>query len=94
MNLKPIVAQMAFATKRKDRRAEIIANLLLFGIISYAHPNMVLAIEASKATVIFHSTQDKVGRAYHHMLNGSSKRTIKIPLSIFRARSPKACFPW
>ena len=30
---------------------------------------------------------------YHQMLNGSSKRVIRIPWSSFRALSPKACFP-
>jgi len=30
---------------------------------------------------------------YHQMLNGSSKRVMRIPSPIFLARSPRACFP-
>lgn len=33
------------------------------------------------------------GKAYHQMLKGSSKRVIRIPWSILRALSPRACFP-
>ena len=46
LNLEPAVAQMTFASKGIDRRGVVRPDLLLFCIVAYAHPDVVVACSA------------------------------------------------
>ena len=92
LNFEPAIAKMAFTTKWVDGRRKVIADFHLLRIVAHPHTNMIVAC----STVNRKIQPSKLGESfytYHHMLKGSSKRTIRMPLSSFRARSPNACLP-
>lgn len=43
LNLKPPITQVALASKRVYRRGVVVSNLFLFGIVAYAHADVVVA---------------------------------------------------
>lgn len=83
---------MAFTTEREYGGRVVHSDFLLFGIVSYTHSNMVVA-GAAKEGKSGNKNNTGSRTTYHHILKGNSNRVIKIPWSILRALSPRACLP-
>ena len=82
---------MAFAPEGVNRSGIVISDFLLFRVVTNTHTDVVVTCPTTHdIRVAWHDDQ---GDTYHHMLNGSSNRVIRIPCSILRALSPRACFP-
>ena len=90
LNLEPAITQVAFTPKGIDRGGIVRSDFFLFRIVAHAHANVVVAGATADDEAV--GGEERI-ETYHHMLNGSSKRVIRMPLSSLRARSPSACLP-
>jgi hypothetical protein len=95
LDLEPAITQVTFTAERIYGRRVIRPNFLLFGIVTDAHPDVIITSAAwdehleSNIPLVWWSTST----AYHHILKGNSNRVIRIPWPILRALSPRACMP-
>lgn len=48
LNFEPAVAQMTLAPKGVDRGGVVVADFLLFGVITHPHPDVVIACSTVK----------------------------------------------
>ena len=93
LNLKPTTTEVAFTPEGEDGRGVIFADLLLLSVVSDAHADVSVACATVREAVKEVWLREYKGATYHQILKGSSKRVMRIPWSILRARSPKACLP-
>lgn len=91
--LEPTITEMAFTSERVYRRRVVVSYLLLLSVVADAHADMVVARPTESAQQLQCEPRQYHIATYHHMLNGSSKRVMRMPWSIFRALSPSACLP-
>lgn len=92
LDFEPVVAEVTFTPEWKDGRWIVVAYLLLFGVVPDSHADVIVAAITEKKGVWL-SRRQSSSMTYHQILKGSSKRVMRIPWSILRALSPRACFP-
>jgi hypothetical protein len=94
LDFEPVVAQVTFTSKREDGSGVVVSYFLLLGIIPDTHTYVVVAsITKERTSSGLTTVKTAEVRSYHQMLNGNSKRAMRIPWSSLRALSPRACLP-